>query len=154
MRKLLDDGQITPEVYHRAREIVLEAAAAEPEPEPEVEPLLPEGESPLELEYGTDDSTGGAEGLLALQALSEQAAAAAAATDGASSAASDLAFRTPLSFPNTPQRGVVNDDSLQVEVDQTMRTRVAALEAVSSSEWQAMLVSYKQYAFRRLIGLL
>ena len=103
LRKLLDDGQITPEVYQRAREKVLEAVRAAtpppaaPEPEPEVEPLGV-GDEPLYLD-DSDDDDAGAEGLLALRALSEQASAAeaAAATDAASevasSATSDLAFR-------------------------------------------------------------
>lgn len=55
---------------------------------------------------------------------------------GSDVASTDAAFRTPISLPATPVRG---DVSTHVEVDQTTHARVAALEAVSSGEWQAML---------------
>ena len=52
LRRLLDEGQITPEVYQRAKEKVLHAArtpAAQPQPQPEPE-LEPDSSSEKKVE--------------------------------------------------------------------------------------------------------
>ena len=195
LRRLLDEGQITPEVYQRAKEKVLHAArtpAAQPHPQPEPE-LQPEPKAqqgaqfdwaatelraalaPLPMgQVKTRAHLAGVDPALvnaaidaardnpkeAVTRLIEDALAAAhsvaastsgvkpaqesgpiveqknPADTGSDIAASDAAFRTPISSPATPDRSNI---SMQVEVDRTMHRRVAALEAVSSCEWQAML---------------
>ena len=198
LRRLLDEGQITPEVYRRAKEKVLHAARTpaaqpQPQPEPELEPeheaqpgaqfnwaatelraaLAPlsmgqvkkrahlAGVDPARVDAAIDAARDNPKA--AVIRLIEDALPAADSTDsvaasasgvepgqnsgpimepknladtGSDIAASDAAFRTPISSPATPDR---SNMSMQVEVDRTTHRRVAALEAVSSHEWQAML---------------
>jgi hypothetical protein len=194
LRKLLDEGQITPEVYRLAKEKVLHAARTstaqtpqtQPEPEPEPEPEIPPG-SPFDWtatelraelarlsvgEVKARASLAGVEQALvdaaidaacnnpkaAVTQLIEDALTAverpvnrafSRASLGpisepekalGSDIASDASYQTPTSLPATPDR---SNMSTQAEIDQTTHPHVAALETVSSREWEAMLTHNK-----------
>ena len=188
LRKLLDDGQITPEVYRRAKEKVLSAAstptAQTPQTQPEPEPKNPHGapfdwtatELRVELaslpmgEVKARARLAGVEPAHLADAaidtarsnpkvVTELIEGALAAVDSSfsqafsraslgpmsepekpagSDIASDASYQAPTSLPATPYPDHSNM-STRVDIDQTTQMRVAALETVSSREWEAML---------------